>query len=411
MTYAFYKVRKDLHEEWFEEHPTYLLWWCDLLYHATWRNKRISIKNKTIMLLPGEQVASINDLVERWKRGRDMIINFIRLLKEKGLIEKRTANNISIIHINDYNSSIELDNHSEEVTDNPIANQTNNTQRISTYFQKDKADNLSEEESDNLTTQTDNLADNLADNHSEEVIDNPIAHQNPNKQRISKGLQEDKTDNLAEEETDNLADNLADNTPIYKEKRRKISTTTTHMNFKESSEEGIAIDAAIERLIADQDQLLLIQRYTGIPVTDIMRWSIGYVDRCGIQKGGFNAKGYSDVVSHFTDWLLCQKNKGKSLKPNQVQTKSQAKEVWNKVKAHLLISSVVPEELISSLDFVQYDPENLSIGIIAPDIKTKTIVNKEYKKIIEESFSRYTSSNIKVRCGIMKQQESQTITR
>ena len=106
MTYAFYKVRKDLHEEWFEEHPTYLLWWCDLLYHATWRNKRISIKNKTIMLLPGEQVASINDLVERWKRGRDMIINFIRLLKEKGLIEKRTANNISIIHINDYNSSI-----------------------------------------------------------------------------------------------------------------------------------------------------------------------------------------------------------------------------------------------------------------------------------------------------------------
>ena len=364
MTYAFYKVRKDLHEEWFEEHPTYLLWWCDLLYHATWRNKRISIKNKTIMLLPGEQVASINDLVERWKRGRDMIINFIRLLKEKGLIEKRTANNISIIHINDYNSSIELDNHSEEVTDNPIANQTNNTQRISTYFQKDKADNLSEEESDNLTTQT-----------------------------------------------DNLADNLADNTPIYKEKRRKISTTTTHMNFKESSEEGIAIDAAIERLIADQDQLLLIQRYTGIPVTDIMRWSIGYVDRCGIQKGGFNAKGYSDVVSHFTDWLLCQKNKGKSLKPNQVQTKSQAKEVWNKVKAHLLISSVVPEELISSLDFVQYDPENLSIGIIAPDIKTKTIVNKEYKKIIEESFSRYTSSNIKVRCGIMKQQESQTITR
>ena len=197
----------------------------------------------------------------------------------------------------------------------------------------------------------------------------------------------------------------------YASTASSISTTTTHMNFKESSEEGIAIDAAIERLIADQDQLLLIQRYTGIPVTDIMRWSIGYVDRCGIQKGGFNAKGYSDVVSHFTDWLLCQKNKGKSLKPNQVQTKSQAKEVWNKVKAHLLISSVVPEELISSLDFVQYDPENLSIGIIAPDIKTKTIVNKEYKKIIEESFSRYTSSNIKVRCGIMKQQESQTITR
>ena len=222
MTYAFYKVRKDLHEEWFEEHPTYLLWWCDLLYHATWRNKRISIKNKTIMLLPGEQVASINDLVERWKRGKDMIINFIRLLKEKGLIEKRTANNISIIHINDYNPSIELDNHFEEVTDNPIANQ------------------------------------------------------NPNKQRISKGLHEDKTDNLSEEESDNHADNLADNTPIYKEKRRKISTTTTHMNFKESSEEGIAIDAAIERLIADQDQLLLIQRYTGIPVNDIMRWSIVY---------------------------------------------------------------------------------------------------------------------------------------
>ena len=97
--HAFYMVRKDLHDEWFGTHNIYLVWWCDLLRHAKWKTKSVSIKNKTVTLHPGEQVASINDLVVRWKRGKDMIINFIELLKEKGLIEKWSSNNISIIRI------------------------------------------------------------------------------------------------------------------------------------------------------------------------------------------------------------------------------------------------------------------------------------------------------------------------
>ena len=46
-------------------------------------------------------------------------------------------------------------------------------------------------------------------------------------------------------------------------------------------------------------QLLQIQRYTGISMSDIILWSVEYVERCGIQRGGYNPKGYKIVL-----WLF-----------------------------------------------------------------------------------------------------------
>jgi len=147
--HAFYKVRKDLHDEWFGTHNIYLVWWCDLLRHAEWKTKSVSVKNKTVTLHPGEQVASINDLVVRWKRGKDMIINFIELLKEKGLIEKWSSNNISIIRIISNNIDIDADNLSNGKTDNNEIGKTPDTQSVSKALGRDKADNLSNGKTDN----------------------------------------------------------------------------------------------------------------------------------------------------------------------------------------------------------------------------------------------------------------------
>jgi len=405
--YAFYMVRKDLHDEWFGTHNIYLVWWCDLLRHAEWKTKSVSIKNKTVTLHPGEQVASINDLVVRWKRGKDMIINFIELLKEKGLIEKWSSNNISIIRIISNNIDIDADNLSNGKTDNKEIGKTADTQSVSKALEKDKADNLYKEATDNSTIHSDNLADNLADNLSIAKTDNLEIELIPSKIRNLRGLQWNDTDNLSTEGNDNLADNLADTTPIYKEKRRKISTTATRDSINNFSDGGIMIDVAIKMLIADKFQLLQIQRYTGISMSDIILWSVEYVERCGIQRGGYNPKGYNDVITHFTDWLLSQKTKGRLPRLNLIQTETQAIEIWNKVQAQLLLDSSIPEEIIISLTFDKYDTESQSIGIIAPDNETKSIINKEYKTEIEKTISRYTQTKIKTRFGVIEEQVSQ----
>ena len=397
--HAFYKVRKDLHDEWFGTHNIYLVWWCDLLRHAEWKTKSVSIKNRTITLHPGEQVASINDLVVRWKRGKDMIINFIELLKEKGLIEKWSSNNISIIRIVSNNLDVDADNLSNGKTGNNETDKTPDTQSVSKALEKDKADNLYKKATDNSTILTDNLADNLADNLSNGKTDNLEVELIPSKIRNLRGLQWN--------DTDNLADNLADTTPIFKEKRRKISTTATRDSINNFSDGGIVIDVAIKMLIADKFQLLQIQRYTGISMSDIMLWSVEYVERCGIQRGGYNSKGYNDVIAHFTDWLLSQKAKGRSPRLNLIQTETQAKEIWNKVQAQLLLDSSIPEEIIISLTFDKYDTESQSIGIIAPDNETKSIMNKEYKTEIEKTISRYTQTKIRIRFGVIEEQVSQ----
>lgn len=382
---AFYKVRKDLHNEWFGRHDIYLLWWCDLLYHATWKSKSISIQNRTIVLHPGEQVASISDLMKRWKRGKDMIINFIGLLKEKGLIEKKSANNISIIRIIGYNSDVEADNLSYEKDDNNKTRQTIDIQGDSRGWTRDKTDNIA----DNFLTKK---TDSLESDH------------NPFNKGISRESQWYEADNLLAKRTDNHADNHANTTPIYKEKRRKITTTSTHESINNFSEGGIVIDVAVKMLIADKIQLLNIQRYTGISMNDIKLWSVEYIERCGIQRGGYNSKGYNDVIAHFTDWLITQKAKGRLPRLNLIQSETQAKEIWNKVQAQLLLDSAIPEEIIFSLIFDKYDSESQSIGIIAPDSETKSIINKEYKTEIENTFSRYTQSKIRIRFGIIEQQ-------
>ncbi len=405
--YAFYKVRKDLHDEWFGAHNIYLVWWCDLLRHAEWKTKCVSIKNKTVTLHPGEQVASINDLVVRWKRGKDMIINFIELLKKKGLIEKWSSNNISIIRIIDYHSDVETDNLSCEKADNNETRQTIDIQGDSREWTRDETDNLFEEAADNPSSQTDNLADNLADNLLTAKTDNLEDELIRSKSRGPRGSQCNNTDNLSIENADNQADNQADTTPINKEKRRKISTTSTRENIKNLSEGGIVIDVAVNMLIADKIQLLNIQRYTGISISDIKLWSVEYVERCGIQRKGYNSKGYNDVIAHFTDWLISQKSKGKSPRLNLIQTETHAKEIWNKVQAQLILTSAIPEEIILSLLFDKYDSESQSIGIIAPDNETKSIINKEYKAEIEKTFSRYSQTKIKIRFGVIEQQVSQ----
>ena len=156
-------------------------------------------------------------------------------------------------------------------------------------------------------------------------------------------------------------------------------------------------------LIADNIQLLNIQRYTGISMSDIKLWSVEYVERCGIQRGGYNSKGYNDVIAHFTDWLISQKTKGKSPRLNLIQTETQAKEIWNKVQAQLLLDSAIPKEIILSLIFDKYNSESQSIGIIAPDSETKSVLNKEYKTEIENTFTRYTKTKIRIRFGIIEQ--------
>ena len=97
----FYKIRADLHETWLwqDAEPLYWKWWCDLQYMASYTTRRIRIGSEIREIRPGQLVASISYLVNRWGKSKNMIIRFLHLLEEDGLICKESSHNVSIITI------------------------------------------------------------------------------------------------------------------------------------------------------------------------------------------------------------------------------------------------------------------------------------------------------------------------
>ena len=115
----FYKIRADLHETWLwqDPEPVYWKWWCDLQYMASYTTRRIRVGSEIREIRPGQLVASISYLVNRWGKSKNMIIRFLHLLEEDGLICKESSHNVSIITIL-FHAGFG-DNHENNPKDNP----------------------------------------------------------------------------------------------------------------------------------------------------------------------------------------------------------------------------------------------------------------------------------------------------
>lgn len=360
MAFTFYKLRRDLHEAWFEKHQEYLLWWADLVFHAAWKSEIVSCGNFLVTIHRGEQIASINDLVQRWHRGKDMIIKFLKVLQEKGLIRKITRNNITIISIIDYD----------------------------------------------LEDDTDNLLNEKADN----LADSPKHIQNTDKQRTSEKSRGSQADNLADslsdEKTDNIADNLADTPIIYKEERIKKSSTTRARVKDDGSPAGQVDDSSlpeisifIQYLLGDTNTLLKIVRETGYSINDVELWIYELGRKWEFRKPH---EDYGDFLRHLINTLKIKSKKKE--RPNEINVENftAAQTLWTVVQADLILNDSAHVQIYESLEFYdlkQNEKSEKELILIAPTEDIKDVVKNKLVGRIKESMRIFTTSHLDVKCG------------
>lgn len=371
-------MRNDLHDEWFFKNPQYFMWWCDLMHLASWKSETVMVGSIPVSLNRGQLIASINDLVKRWDRSKDMIIKYIKVLETKGLIIKTTKNNISIITILDYDLEDDTDNHAD-------------------YF------------ADNLPVVT-------TDNHA----DTPEHAQSTDKQRLSKNLMGKQTDNLADTfpavTTDNHADNLADSYIIYKEERIKKSTSTTREskvkkyslesttgNNDKSSGNSSAISTlyGIGKLLSDQKTLLLLQRESGFTLEEVMLWIEKFGKKWELSEPTHD--NYNHLVKHVQDTLNIKRRKNEKPEKLLINNESTAQEIWNTIQADLCLNHPDVISVLEQLLFYGFNDN--TIALLAPSSDIKEEVNDKYIGLINKQIEKYSDSPIKVKCGTLKVKE------
>ena len=405
---SYYKMRIDLHDEWFDNKPEYLLWWGDLMRRAYWKPKTVMVGTTPVSLHRGQLIASIKDLANRWQRSKDMIINYIKVLEIKGLISKTTKNNISIITILDY----DLDDDANNFADNPEYPQSPYRQRPNNKLNNIQADNLvdNQKRTGNLPIVTTSY---LADNHDNSQ---PLY-----KQGNSKKIMESRTDNLPiihpVVATNNLDDNLTDSYIVYTEERFNKSTSTTRVsgakkyslesttgNDDKSSGNSSVISTlcGIRKLLSDQKSLLLLQRESGFTKDEVMLWIEKFGKKWELSEPTHDS--YRHLVKHVQDTLNIKRRKNEKPEKLLVSNESSAKEIWNIIQADLCMQYPDGVSVLGKLNFFGFCGNDISL--VAPSRDVKETVKEKYIALINEQFEKYSDSPIKVKCGTIKEQKN-----
>lgn len=139
------KISRELPKHWIWQDAERLKWWLDLLLMASWDDgQSLSGGSRLIEIKRGQLVASISFLCQRWHKGHNTVIAFLKMLQDEKMITKETIGNTTIITICKYNMYQASDNLKDSLNDNTTSvcnNNANNT--------------------------PDNPADNLADNRAD----------------------------------------------------------------------------------------------------------------------------------------------------------------------------------------------------------------------------------------------------
>ena len=117
------KIHREITKHWIFQDAEKFKWWFDMLFLASYEDNKILVGTRIIPLKRGQFIASTAFLVERWKAGKDKIKNFLKLLQIEGMIDRVSANNITIITICNYGSYQDVP---DNLPDNLSANHTDN---------------------------------------------------------------------------------------------------------------------------------------------------------------------------------------------------------------------------------------------------------------------------------------------
>ena len=159
------KISRELPKHWIWQDAERLKWWLDLLLMASWDDgQSLSGGSRLIEIKRGQLVASISFLCQRWHKGHNTVIAFLKMLQEEKMITKETIGNTTIITICKYNMYQAADNLKDSLNSDIISGCNGSA--------NNNPDNIADSPKDNLT---DNIADTSKEiKNKRNIISNEI---------------------------------------------------------------------------------------------------------------------------------------------------------------------------------------------------------------------------------------------
>ena len=361
----FYKLPLSIQQTWIwnDPEPLYFKWWCDLQFMACYKAYSFRIGSKIITLMPGQLVASIDFLVKRWHKSKNMIIRFLKLLIEDEFIRKETKQNVTIITI--------LPNANGCKDDTPRDN-LEHTQDID----KQRGN------SNQRKYIKDNQEDYLKDIPKDDLKDNP---KDTNKRRKKEKMTED---SLPTTPPAHAREGLGD---------EKVD---------KDNDSPLTANEGVEILKTDKDWLLQIQRKFAIEQATITRWLENFCVECDC-RGKQQHENLADVKQHFIDWLSKQINpKAVGKKTCKRETEDMTPEkIWLRCQAELSQSTndEIAKQAFSCLKFENYDAKSCILLIDVPNRKSFDYLEENCVNGMKDVLDKHFGQNIKLNYRILTQ--------
>ena len=110
------KVHRDITKHWIFQDAEKFKWWMDLLIMASYEDDKLLVGDSLITLKRGQLNVSLSFLSARWRRSKETVLNFLKLLESDRMIDRKSDRKSTTITICNYEGYQDV----EQVT--PTAN-------------------------------------------------------------------------------------------------------------------------------------------------------------------------------------------------------------------------------------------------------------------------------------------------
>ena len=80
------KISREIEDHWLWQDAERMRWWIDMLFMASWEDKKAIEDTHLITIKKGQFIASVAFLCKRWKRSNKTIIKYLKLLEQDEMI-------------------------------------------------------------------------------------------------------------------------------------------------------------------------------------------------------------------------------------------------------------------------------------------------------------------------------------
>ena len=84
------KVHRDITKHWIFQDAEKFKWWMDLLIMASYEDDKLLVGDNLVTLKRGQLSVSLSFLSTRWRRSKETVLNFLKLLESDRMIERKS---------------------------------------------------------------------------------------------------------------------------------------------------------------------------------------------------------------------------------------------------------------------------------------------------------------------------------